>query len=193
MKDIQEIKYLVAMADLESAIDELFSYLTNNHLQDPETLNTLIIQKASYSEFKKDNLNGIISHEQSQLTRNRISNNLLKIVDQIETWNHYTNEVIYVPKIGNVVIGREGDADNIFEKLTKNNFVIIKGQGGVGKTDFVHCFIQKFRGIYNNILWIDTDPNQNIKEIILKNNYFKNLVPHFNNVDIGFNMISLIF
>jgi len=75
----QELRELLSSGETQSLLDELQRIAT--YIGDTELLNTLLLQEANFSQYKKERQRGITSDEELDRTLNRINLTLLQLID----------------------------------------------------------------------------------------------------------------
>jgi len=80
---IEHIKKLIGANELEHALNELTKFVSANPKLS-EFDNEIIQLKGRLEKLKKEDINGTISFDESQLHRNKLSNSSLKLIVEIE-------------------------------------------------------------------------------------------------------------
>ncbi len=77
----QELRELLSSGETRQLLDELQRIAT--YIGDTELLNTLLLQEANFSQYKKERQRGITSDEELDRTFNRINLTLLQLIDDL--------------------------------------------------------------------------------------------------------------
>lgn len=78
---LKNIPILLAKGDVATAIEQLQAALS---LSDSELVNDMVLISATYRKYCSDQRRGILSYQQDSLSYNRIINNILCLVEEIQ-------------------------------------------------------------------------------------------------------------
>lgn len=78
---LKNIPILLAKGDVAAAIEHLQAALA---LSESELVNDLVLISATYKKYKSDQRRGILSYQQDSLSYNRIINNILCLIEEIQ-------------------------------------------------------------------------------------------------------------
>jgi len=179
MKNLQKIKVdvknSIAHGKTKLAIESMLTYLSpQEKYKDYEKI--VIMKLGLFNTTEKRFLAGTIDDNYFNLIVARISDTLLKILDEIELGNLHPKDLGEYYVEGEIITcwKRENEKEaiekfyNEFKKDSKSYIVIISGKGGTGKTTLAKYIVNKAQ-YYEGINSYEVDANgKDLKKSILQ-------------------------